>query len=138
MLSLIFSKLLSCSAPRSYPTLCNPMDYSLPGSSVHGIFQSRILEWVAISYFRGCSWPRHWTCISWVSCIGRQNLYHCATWEARLQTLLSLAKVWLKFNQDLANGVRSQSVISFPSKCLISESDMGHEGWLILVFTVRS
>ena len=36
---------------QSYPTLRNPMDCSLPGSSVHGIFQARILEWVAISYF---------------------------------------------------------------------------------------
>ena len=36
--------------PQSYPTLCNPMDDSLPGSSIHGIFQIRILEWVAISF----------------------------------------------------------------------------------------
>ena len=36
-------------------TLCNPMDYSLPGSSIHGIFQTRILEWVAISFSRGSS-----------------------------------------------------------------------------------
>ena len=36
-------------------TLCNPMDYSPPDSSVHGIFQARILEWVAISYSRGSS-----------------------------------------------------------------------------------
>ena len=35
---------------QSCPTLCNPMDYSLPGSSVHGIFQARVLEWVAISF----------------------------------------------------------------------------------------
>ena len=39
-------------------TLCNPMDCSLPGSTVHGIFQVRILEWVAISFSRGSSWPR--------------------------------------------------------------------------------
>ena len=38
-------------------TLCNPMDYSLPGSSVRGIFQARILEWVSISYSRGSSQP---------------------------------------------------------------------------------
>ena len=37
------------------PTLCDPMDYSPPGSSVHGIFQARILEWVAISSCRGSS-----------------------------------------------------------------------------------
>ena len=39
-------------------TLCNPMDCSLPSSSVHGISQVRILEWVAISFSRGSSWPR--------------------------------------------------------------------------------
>ena len=43
------------------PTLFDPMDYSLPGSSVHGIFQARVLEWVAISFSRGSSWPRDWT-----------------------------------------------------------------------------
>ena len=35
---------------QSCPTLCNPVDYSLPGSSVHGILQARVLEWVAISF----------------------------------------------------------------------------------------
>ena len=39
-------------------TLCNPVDCSPPGSSVHGILQARILEWVAISFSRGSSWPR--------------------------------------------------------------------------------
>ena len=39
-------------------TLCDPMDCSLPGSSIHGIFQARILEWVAISFSRGSSQPR--------------------------------------------------------------------------------
>ena len=48
------------------PTLCNPMDYNPPVSSVHGIFQARILEWVAISFSREASPPRDWT---WVSCI---------------------------------------------------------------------
>ena len=42
-------------------TLGNPMDCSLPGSSIHGIFQARILEWVAISFSRGSSQPRDWT-----------------------------------------------------------------------------
>ena len=64
------------------PTLCNPMDHSLPGSPVCGILQARILEWVALPCSRGSSPPRQWTCISYVSCIGRQFLYHWATWEA--------------------------------------------------------
>ena len=50
-------------------TLCHPMYCSLPGSSVHGIFQARILEWVAISSSSRSSWPRHWTHVSCISCI---------------------------------------------------------------------
>ena len=46
-------------------TICKPMDYSQPGSSVHGILQARILEWVAISYSSESSQPRDGT---WVSC----------------------------------------------------------------------
>ena len=46
------------------PTLCDPMDCSLTGSSVHGILQATILEWVAISTFRGSSQHRDWTGVS--------------------------------------------------------------------------
>ena len=49
------------------PTLCDPMDYSLPGSSIHGIFQARVLEWAATFFSRGSSWPRDRTQISCVS-----------------------------------------------------------------------
>ena len=42
---------------QSYPTLCDPMDCSLPGTSAHGILQARILEWVAMLSSRGSSWP---------------------------------------------------------------------------------
>ena len=49
---------------QSCPTLCDPMDGSLPRSSVHGIFQARVLEWVTISLSRGSSQPRDWP---WVS-----------------------------------------------------------------------
>ena len=56
--------------------------YSLPGSSVHGISQSRILEGVAHSYTRGSSQPRNQTHNSCISCIGRQFLYHYSIWEA--------------------------------------------------------
>ena len=48
-------------------TLCNPMDCSLPGSSVYGIFQARVLEWVAISFFGGSSWPMDRTLVSQIS-----------------------------------------------------------------------
>ena len=47
-----------CVCAQVHPTLCNPMDSSLPGSSVQGIFQTRILEWVSISSSRGSSQPK--------------------------------------------------------------------------------
>ena len=50
--------------------------------SVHGISRARILEWVAISISMGSSWSRDWTCISWVTCVGRWILYQWATSEA--------------------------------------------------------
>ena len=46
-------------------TLCDPMDCILPGSSVHGVLQARILEWVAISFSRGSFQPRDWTHVSY-------------------------------------------------------------------------
>ena len=60
-------------------TLCDPIDGSPPGSSVHGIFQARILEWDAISFSRGSSLPRDRTLLSCISCIGWRIVYHCAT-----------------------------------------------------------
>ena len=52
---------------QSYPTLCNPMDYSPSGFSVHGILQARILEWVAISFSRESSRPRDRTQVSGIA-----------------------------------------------------------------------
>ena len=52
---------LCMSVTQSCLTLCYPMDCSPPGSSVPGILQARILEWVAISFSRGSSWPKDWT-----------------------------------------------------------------------------
>ena len=67
-------------------TLCDPLACSLPGSSVHGISQARILEWVAISFSRRSSQPRGWI---QVSCIGRQIHYHWATKEAHTEKIPS-------------------------------------------------
>ena len=66
--------------------LCDPMEYSSPASSLHGIFQARILDWVLIPFSRGSSWPRDWTC---VSCTGRQVLYYCPTCKVYYPLLLS-------------------------------------------------
>ena len=61
------------SVTQSCPTLWSPMDCSPSGSSVHGIFQVRILEWVSIAFSWGSSWRRDQT---HVSCVDRQILYH--------------------------------------------------------------
>ena len=69
---------------QSSSTLCDPIDYSLPGSSVHGIFQARILEWVAISFSRGSSQSRDQPHVSCVSCIAGGLFIALATGEAPL------------------------------------------------------
>ena len=53
-----------------------------PGSSVHGILQARILEWVVRTSSKGSSLPRDWTPVSYIYCFGRQVLYHCTAREA--------------------------------------------------------
>ena len=63
---------------RLSPTLCDPMEYTLPGSSVHGILQARMLEWVAISLSRGSSRSRDQT---WVSCLAGRFFTISATWS---------------------------------------------------------
>ena len=77
-----------CMLSQSCLTLCNPMN--LPGSSLHGIFQARILERVPMPSSRGSSRPRDQTCVSCISCIGRWILSHCTTWEANIKWFWSL------------------------------------------------
>ena len=90
-----YGSLLCCRVMRSahsqqWMNLCNPMDCSPSGSSVHGIFQARILDWVAISYSRWSSNPGMAPCKSLdLSCVGRQILYHYATWEAQCNTVVT-------------------------------------------------
>ena len=81
-----------------YLTLCNPVDYSSPqGSSIHGILQTRILEWVAISFSRGFSWPRDWTQVSRIA--GRCfNLW--ATREAQTYTQSISSEVPVLVNHE--------------------------------------
>ena len=69
------SKKIVCVRAQLCPTLYDPMDCDPPGSPVREIFQTRILEWVAIASSKGSSLPRDWTYISRVSCIGKQILY---------------------------------------------------------------
>ena len=69
-------------ALRCVPTLCHPMACSSLSSSVHGIFHTSILEWVAIFYSKGSSWHRDWMHVSCVSWIGRPILYQLCQLES--------------------------------------------------------
>ena len=79
-----------------YLTLCDPMDYSSPGSSVHGILQARILAWVAYAFLQGSSHPRDRTWISCDSCTAGGFFIVWATWEALMGAYKSpiLAAFW--------------------------------------------
>ena len=102
-----------CLVTKLCPTLCYSMDYSLPVSSVHGILQAKILEWVAISFSRGSSQPKNRT---WVSCIAgrfftnwamREALFkneqaqtshlNRTNWRGVFKTWQTLAWIWLTY-----------------------------------------
>ena len=75
---------------QSHPTLCDSMDCSLSGSSVHGIFQARVLEWISISFSRGSFWPRNRT---WVSCIASRRF---TVWAMRSANCIAIGQVQRK------------------------------------------
>ena len=88
--------------------VCSVMSDSLqphglypPGSSVHGISQARILEWVTIFSFRGSSQPRDGTHVSSIFCIGRRILYHYTTWEVQVSYWSQVFKRLIKFLKSL-------------------------------------
>ena len=74
--------------PQSCPSLCDPTDCSPTGSTVHGILQGRILEWVAMPFSRGSS-------ETWVSCIAGRFSIIRATREAQLSSVQSLSRARL-------------------------------------------
>ena len=90
------------SVVQSCPTLCNPTDCSPPGSSVHGIFQARVLQWVTISSSRGSSRPRDWTQVSHIA--GRRftvwatreynGILFCNKREWGTNTCYNMDKAW--------------------------------------------
>ena len=82
------------SITQSCPTLCNPMDYNPPGPSVHGMLQVRILEWVAISFSRGSSWPRDRTQICFPLCHLREALRLGSMCLLLLLTLTARVPSW--------------------------------------------
>ena len=88
------------SVVQSCPTLCDPVDCSPPGFSVHGIPQARILEWVATSFSRGSSPPRDRTCVSCIGQPGKPNIRKGIPWTNRAwqATVRGVAKTWTQLS----------------------------------------
>ena len=76
---------------QSHPTLCDHVDYSLPGSSVHRTLQARILEWVAISFSRGSSWLRDLVQVSFIA-----DRFFTVWVTFRFSSVQSLSRLWLQ------------------------------------------
>ena len=116
-----------------YLTLCDPVDYSLSGSSVHEISQARILEWVAISSSRGSLWLRNSTFVSCVSCIGRWILYHWATWEAHMSTYICIYVhthiPWGTWEQVSETQLPEQQSRNSLLGCWCHNGSKGHTNW---------
>ena len=140
VLFFIFFVCVHAQLLQSCPTLWDPRDCSPPGSSVRGILRARILEWVAISSYRGSSRPRALTRIFCVSCIGRQILYHCATFTAEG---LSIILVWgtnipsshvpwqkNKNQKKLLPSLGPQGAHVWPDGDLLNWSPVGHVDYL--------
>ena len=104
--------------PQSCPTLCDPMDCNPPVSSDHGILQARILEWVVMPSSKGSSWPRDWTHISHVSCIGRQGgAYTCNRILAiKKSEIVPFAAAWM----DLESVILSEVIQTEKEKYMTS------------------
>ena len=120
-----------CSSPSKCVCVCSVMSdslrpqglYSLPGFSVSGTFQARILDWVAISSSMGFSQPRDWT---HVSCIWRWILYHWTAWEISSTFSHGLSHLYLKkkkknhlFKKNLFQ-ITSPDPPNIPSQCYTS------------------
>ena len=107
---------------KSCPTLCDPMDCNLPGSSVHGIFQAKILEWVAISYSRGSSPPRN---LTQVSCIAGMILYYLS-WPPGKPSVFTIAYLDPK---------APRKTLSYVDGCQIIDI---HRGYILLDTSLKS
>ena len=95
MYSTVTPHLYACVLSRLW-LFCDPVDSSPPDSSVCGISQARVVECVGISSSRGSSWPRDWTCLSCVSCIGRCILYAVPPRKPRLHSRMLMVS-WGKY-----------------------------------------
>ena len=118
---IVAFKVHACMRAHSVVSLYDPLDGRPPDSSVHGILQARILEWVPISFSRGSSWAKDGTHVSCISFIGRQSLNHCATWETLKSNsyilFLQLAVVYTILSAPFLGGLFVLSFFKLEDNC---------------------
>ena len=119
------------------PTLCNSMDCSSPGSSVHGILQARIQEWVAIPFSREYSWPKDRT---WVSCIIGKLFTIWATREApslqiqpfpSLNLFLNFLPPGLQWGSIIPPKVPADKIKHVPGTWILKSSLANEKTWKV-------
>ena len=125
---LVLQPLPSNEVAQSCLTLCDPMDCSPPGSSVHRILQARILEWVAISFSRVSSQPRDWTHIS---CIGRGFLYHQHNQGSPISVWGHFKAVLAFCSVNDAGALRKQQDVASPCA---TWTRIAHYSFMVLIF----
>ena len=131
--SLIPSPHMCVLVAQSCLTLCDPVDCSPPGSSVHGILQARILEWVALSSSRGSSWPRDQICISCLlHC--RWMLYLLSHWGSPMKTLAmykcSLQMVISQHFQGTSHCMCTHLCINMCQEKQMAQYKNGQKAWV--------
>ena len=130
---ILFSLIvLHCSVAQACPTLYNPMDCSPPGSSAHGIFQARTLQWGAISYSRESSWLRDQTWVSCISCLSRR------VFTAGLPGMSYLSYFPVLFPLSTGFIVKHQSCHQYLLLFQYSEFSLSQCGKFILMSTLQS
>ena len=98
------------------PTLCDPMDCISAGSSVHGILQARILEWIAMSHPRASSQPRDQSCISYMSCVYFNNFF-------------------FQFKKAPLSQMRSHSLVSKqPTMAIVAGDTTSKDNWFGYIY----
>ena len=112
---------------QSCPTLYNTMDCSSPGSSVHGILQTRMPEWIAISYSRGSSQPGDWTHISCISCLDNRFIMTAPPGEP-INTFFLILKLKKKEANEIILDSASQSRVTGGTDSGARQS--GFKSWL--------
>ena len=120
--------MLECSVA-SVLSLCDPMDCTLSCSSVHGILQARILQWVAMPYCRGSSPPRDQTGVFWGSCICKQFCASLVDQTVKHLPVIQETWVWSWVGKIPGRRKWQPTLVLLPGKSQGRRSLVGHSPW---------